>query len=247
MHHNLEIKPNAIFISDAHSSDDYRDILNAFLKKLMNLNKRQIFFMGDIFDLLIYDIEECIKDNKKTLELLEELSNRHEVYYFEGNHDFLLKDIKYFKNISYFSLQTQPVAFKLGDKKAYLAHGDIFLDWKYNLYTKIIRKPLFIQFLKLFKSFIYPKLKSHLKSKIIETKKVDSIKFATNRIQKYKNSLDTQVYSYIIEGHFHLGIIENIDKINYIGLPLFYCKKNFFFVELTENYCLSFKQEGEFR
>lgn len=244
MHHDQIIKHNAIFISDAHHHGIYKNTLDEFFKELISKDKRQIFLMGDIFDFLIWNIEQCITENKKTLELLEEISKIHEVYYFEGNHDFLLDELPYFKSIKYFKLSEQPVKFQIDNKSAYLAHGDIFLNWHYTLYTKIIRSKTIINLLRIFQNKIYKKIIKYLQNKNENYNKIDLDTFINKRVKKYIKKINIPDDSYIIEGHFHLGIKKNINNINYIGLPLFYCKKKYFVVEYSENYCLSFKQEG---
>lgn len=40
--------------------------------------------MGDIFDFLVGGVQQTLIENQKTLQLLEKLSFRHEIYYFEA-------------------------------------------------------------------------------------------------------------------------------------------------------------------
>lgn len=82
------------------------------------------------------------------------------------NHDFLLSQIPYFKNIRCFPLSMQPVCFNFGERKAYLAHGDLYLNWKYGFYTRIIRQPLLIKILDFFLFFCILKFCIICKTKI---------------------------------------------------------------------------------
>ncbi|WP_104721978.1 UDP-2,3-diacylglucosamine diphosphatase [Helicobacter mesocricetorum] len=239
---SITIKENAIFIADSHHHSLYRNTLDDFFQSLLPLSKRQIFLMGDIFDFLVGDIAQCLKDNQKTLNILEQLSLKHEIYYLEGNHDFLLHKIPLLKNIHCFSIQSQPICCILNQKKAYLAHGDILLSWHYKLYTALMRQRITIAFLNLFKNFLYPALITHLKAKTLKESPKDSSHFITQRILDYIKQYDIQQHSYIIEGHFHLNKHIKFHTINYIGLPLFACKKKYFVVEYENNY-LSLKMK----
>lgn len=237
----IEIKENAIFIADSHHHCSYRNTLEDFFASLLKTPKRQIFLMGDIFDFLVGEVPKSVYENKKTLELLEKLSLQHEIHYFEGNHDFSLKNIPYLRNIRCYPIEMQPVCFSFNQKNAYLSHGDIFLSWHYKLYTKIIRNHKILSFLNRFSRFLYPKILQYLQNKKNLTFHY-SDDFIQNRIRNYKNKYPITDNSYIIEGHFHLGKTQNIDSINYIGLPLFACKKSYFIVEFY-NYYLCFKSK----
>ncbi len=232
----ITIKENAIFIADSHHHSLYRNTLDKFFQSLLLLPRRQIFLMGDIFDFLVGDISQCLKDNQKTLNILEQLALKHEIYYLEGNHDFLLQTIPAFKNIRCFSIQSQPICCFLNQNKVYLAHGDILLSWHYRFYTILIRQKITIKFLHLFKNILYPFLINHLKKKTLKESSKDSSHFITQRILNYIKQYNIQQHSYIIEGHFHLNKNVNFHTMNYIGLPLFACKKKYFVVEYENNY-----------
>lgn len=248
MSHKITIKENAIFIADAHHNSLYQNTLDVFLEKLLNTDARQIFFMGDVFDFLVGPATQSLKDNQYTLELFEKLALKHEIYYFEGNHDFLLKKIAYFKNITYFPLKEQPICFSLNNKDTYLAHGDIFLSWHYNFFSYFFRQKLLIIFLNLFSFILYPKIINYLIQKNIaknthnNTNNADNFNnFAKHRIQKYSQKIKNKNPFFIIEGHFHLGKSAIINEINYIGLPFFACKKKYFVVKYEDN-CLVLKE-----
>ncbi|MCI5968673.1 UDP-2,3-diacylglucosamine diphosphatase [Helicobacter sp.] len=248
MCHNLPItiEEGAIFIADSHHNSLYQNTLDSIFTELLKSKKRQIFLMGDIFDFLIGPILQSIKDNQRTLELIEELSLKHTIYYLEGNHDFLLKTIPYFKNIHYFPLNAQPVLCRLNNQNAYLAHGDVFLSWHYKFFSKIIRNQSFIIFLNLFANILYPKIIRFLQSKNIKKKNnpytpQNFTQFVQMRIKKYLKKMSIPSNSYIIEGHFHQGNYTKNQDINYIGLPFFACKKKYFIVKCADN-CLTLKE-----
>lgn len=246
----LRIRQGAVFIADSHHHSFYCNTLNSIFQNLLQSPSCQIFLMGDIFDFLVGNVQKTLEDNQETLKLLEKLSKKHEIYYFEGNHDFLLSKISYFKNICCFPFDAQPVCFEFGNKKAYLAHGDIFLSQYYKFYTKIIRQPFVVRFLDFFSIFLYSKILHYLQNKKkFQNLNLNSNKFSQNndklailRIEKYQKKMTIPVDSYIIEGHFHWGKSVKFNKVNYIGLPFFACKKRYFVVEYT-NDCLSLSEK----
>ncbi|TLD85037.1 metallophosphoesterase [Helicobacter sp. MIT 11-5569] len=249
MLHNppIIIKENAIFIADSHHNNLYQNTLDSIFIELLESKKCQIFLMGDIFDFLVGPVTQSIKDNQHTLELLEKLSLKHEIYYLEGNHDFLLDTIPYFKKIHYFPLSKQPILCSFNGKISYLAHGDVFLGWNYKVFSKIIRNKFLITFLNLFSKILYPKITHFLQNRSIKKKNINQHfaqnfeKFSQERIIKYLSRLPILRDSYIIEGHFHLGITTRSREINYIGLPFFACKKKYFIVKCA-NDCLILKE-----
>lgn len=243
---DFRIQEGAIFIADSHHHSLYQNTLDSVFEMLLQSPSRQIFLMGDIFDFLVGGVKKALQDNQKTLALLEQLSVRHTIYYFEGNHDFLLSKIPYFKNICCFPLSAQPVCFDFGEKKAYLAHGDVFLNWHYTFYTQVIRQQFLINFLDFFSLFLYARILHYLQNKQslkTQNKQTNQIlanndKLAIWRIESYQKNLAIPMDSYIIEGHFHWGESVKFNGMNYIGLPFFACKKMYFVVEYA-NYCLS--------
>jgi len=58
------------------------------------LSTPQLFLMGDNFDILFGGNEyvKRISDKtQETIDILNTISHKIDIYYFEGNHDFLLK------------------------------------------------------------------------------------------------------------------------------------------------------------
>jgi len=213
----IEIKEGAVFISDVHYPHHNIDIINI----LDNIDTSQLFFMGDIFDML-FDTPYLREYNRELINKINQLSKYIEIYYFEGNHDFNLSYI--FPNIKIFPISYQPQKFILNNKYVTLAHGDKYnMDILYNLYTKIIRNSFINQLIP--KVIIKNKLE-YLKTKNI-CHKIDNFRDRVSKILKYYNS------DLIIEAHFHQGII--ID--NYISLPSLVCQKS---IGIIDNHQLKF-------
>ena len=106
------IQKNALFIADSHYPHHGDTFLN-LLKKLDNnkIKTPQLFLMGDNFDLLFGYNDYIQTFSKEAIDLLQTLSKKIEIYYFEGNHDFCLKEI--FPDIQVYSREEQPITFTL--------------------------------------------------------------------------------------------------------------------------------------
>ncbi len=208
------IKEGAVFIADSHYPHHGNEFL-ALLQKLDNgiVKTSQLFLMGDNLDLL-FGYNDYIKTfSIEIIELLQDLSLKMEIYYFEGNHDFCLKEL--FPNISVYSRDSQPVFFKLGMKKVALSHGDKYATgFAYNLYCTILRNRLTLTLLKPFeKQIINYKMYKLSKKKICH----DFIAFETKVRKILKHYKDVDI---VMEGHYHQS--KKIDK--YISLPSLACQ-----------------------
>jgi len=226
----LNIEDKALFIADSHVNKN-RDELYAFLELIEKDRVRvsQIFFMGDIFDLLVGGIKFTINYNKKYIDLINKISLKKKIFYFEGNHDFNLTHI--FPNIKIFSFEQQPVVFNFQGKKVLLSHGDILTSLSYKIYTKIIRSSTALFLLNLTDSLI----NNYISKKIINIQKekiiCNEIKNFNNLIYKRMDKINIKNIDYIVEGHFHQN--KKIKYLNtiYINLPSFACNKSFFTVQ----------------
>ncbi len=225
------IKKNALFVADAHVNEK-RDELYSFLEQINNstLRPSQLFLMGDIFDLLIGNVKYTQKINQKYIELINEISKKIEIFYFEGNHDFNLK--KLFPKVKVFSYNDQPVVFDMNDKKVLLLHGDKAAPFAYIFYTAVIRSKIFLTFI----SSVDNILNGFISKKIINSqydkklcKQIDNFKNIVLKRVKKLIKADVEV---IAEGHFHQDIqIELEKKKKYINIPSFACNKSFIIVQ----------------
>ena len=90
----ITIKEQALFIADSHYPH-HGDAFLDLLKKLEHgvLKTTQLFLMGDNFDLLFGHNDYIQTFSKEAIDHLQTLSQKIEIYYFEGNHDFCLKEV----------------------------------------------------------------------------------------------------------------------------------------------------------
>ena len=210
----VEIQENAIFIADSHYPHHGDDFIRLLAKIDLELvETSQLFLMGDNFDLLFGHNEYIQTFSSRAITLLQKLSKKIEIHYFEGNHDFCLNDI--FTNMNVYSRDEQPIIFQLDEKKVAISHGDKYATgFGYDLYCKVLRNKITLTILKPFEKFIVDdRMKKLSKKHICHTfdgfeKRVDEI---------LKNYEDADL---VIEGHFHQSKVLG----KYISLPSQACQ-----------------------
>lgn len=226
---SFTIKEGAIFIADAHDTQEQAFFFE-FLLHVKELKPTQLFLMGDMFDLLVGDVEYGVQKYAHYIKLINELAQKTEVVYFEGNHDFCLQSL--FKNVRVVPLLEQPLLCTLPDgKRCLLSHGDKFGNFTHRFFTKIIRnrKVLFIlNFLdKNFHFFISKKIQNNQRKKNL-CRKIGHFKALVEaKIGQYKPS-NVDV---IAEGHYHQDCSFKINQTQYINFSSFACNRSYFIVQ----------------
>ena len=139
------IKEGAIFLADAHENVNR----NGFLKFLRAIDSGeikeppQIFLLGDMFDFLTGEGEYTREFYSEHLNLINKISQKVEIFYFEGNHDFRLsnlfdktreiwdeREMLRYKSVRVYDIYDQPANFKtINEERVQIAHGDIFLPF----------------------------------------------------------------------------------------------------------------------
>lgn len=178
--------------------------------------------MGDIFEYLFGGITYSIKRNQHIIDKLNLLSLKYEVYYFEGNHDFNLKNI--FPNMIVFALEAQPVLFMRDNKKVLVSHGDWDENIGYKIYCKVIRNPCVLKVLNLVDRIIDNKISKKIILNQMGKNKCYKI---DNFEEKIKNKISKLDANEVIEGHYHQDKKFHFDNKLYINLPAFVCTKIF--------------------
>ena len=208
------IQENALFIADSHYPHHGKAFLT-LLKKLDNneIKTPQLFLLGDNFDLLFGYNDYIQTFSKEAIELLQTISKKIEIYYFEGNHDFCLKEL--FPDIQVYSREEQPVTFKLNNKTVAISHGDKYATgFGYDLYCKLLRNKTTLTLLKPFEKSIIPHRMQKLSEKNICHPFHSFEKKVTAILEHYKEA------DLVIEGHFHQS--QKLGK--YISLPSLACQ-----------------------
>ena len=210
----VEIKENALFIADSHyphHGDDFLDLLQKLERE--EVKTSQLFLMGDNFDLLFGYNDYIQTFSSEAIELLQKLSKKLEIHYFEGNHDFCLDEL--FPDIKVYNREEQPIMFPLGEKKVAISHGDKYVTgFGYDLYCKILRNKTALTLLKPFEKAIINYRMKKLSQKNICHHFHGFEKRAESILENYME------VDMVIEGHFHQSKI--IGK--YISLPSQACQ-----------------------
>ena len=211
-----QIKEGALFVADAHyphHGDEFLRLLRALDSGV--LSAPQLFLMGDIFDLLFSCGEYIVSFSREAVEILQRLSRRMEIHYFEGNHDFCLGRL--FPQMAVYPRGKQPVAMCLGESKVMLSHGDRYdVGFGYELYSFLLRQcRAMCLLLPWEKQLIDPQIRALRKKSICRDFK--GFEGKVDRILSHYPS-DTE---WVIEGHFHQGKILG----RYVSLPSLACQK----------------------
>jgi len=209
-----KIQENAIFIADSHyphHGDDFLTLLKKIEKK--EIQTQQIFLMGDNFDLLFGYNDYIQTFAEETIALLKKLSESIEIHYFEGNHDFCLKEL--FPDIHVYPRELQPVMFTLEGKKVGISHGDRYATgFGYDLYCKLLRSKTTLTLLKPLEHAII----DH-QMKVLAQKKICRIfEGFEKRVGKILQSYEE--VDLVIEGHYHQAKVVG----KYISLPSLACQ-----------------------
>lgn len=218
------IQEKALFIADSHyphHGDDFLDVLQKLEKG--EVKTSQLFLMGDNFDLLFGYNAYIQTFSSEAISLLQTLSKKIEIHYFEGNHDFCLKEL--FPKMQVYSREEQPVMFKLGEKKVAISHGDIYAtEFGYDLYCKILRNKTTLTLLKPFEKAIIDHRMKKLSKKHICFTLHDFEKRVEKILENYTEA------DLVIEGHFHQSVIVG----KYISLPSLACQERVGVIEEGE-------------
>jgi len=210
----ITIRENAIFIADAHYPT-HGDTLLQVLQDIKSgeIVTLQLFLMGDIFDLLIGGVEESILPNQEVISMIESISRDIEVYYFEGNHDFLLDRV--FSGIQIYRREQQPQYMQLENRRVGLSHGDRFsVGWKHDLMSRILRKQWIVKLIKRLKPDIIEEKSAYLATKEI-CHEISHFETIANQIFDSYSDVDL-----VIEGHYH----QAGEYGDYISLPSLACQ-----------------------
>lgn len=246
------IKTGAIFLADAHENATRR----GFWKLLQSLEEKvfkppQLFLLGDVFDLAVYEISATRSFVRPYAQKLEALCEHMEVFYLEGNHDFSMKG--FFSKVRVFDIFSQPVLcvyekdphlqeilennnnlrvkdiYKSKVQKIALLHGDKNLACMGSA-LMWLRKRWILLSLNIINIFCKKLISNKILSKQLEKnlfiKIKDFDKIAKNRLLLYPGA------DILIEGHFHQNkIYFNKNQISYFNLASFAHKCTYFVVQ----------------
>ncbi|MCH9813753.1 MAG: UDP-2,3-diacylglucosamine diphosphatase [Epsilonproteobacteria bacterium] len=233
--HPIQIQDGALFISDAHDNEK-RDGFHQFLQQLIQGKRTtsQLFLMGDMFDLLVGEVTYTKSLFSNTITLLNTLSTKIEIYYFEGNHDFNLQPL--FPNITVIPLKNQPTLCTIGSQKLLLSHGDLYQGFSYTLYTALIRNSNLLKFL----NFIDIRTDNSISKKILTPQLTKEICYKISNFQEIikqkikKYDIGITEIDFVCEGHHHQNKVYEFEHLNYINFSSFACDKCYYQITFKE-------------
>lgn len=222
------IQNGAIFISDAHENanrDGFLRFLQAFDRG--EICAPQLFLMGDMFDFLTASSVRTCEFYAEQIRLIRQISQKTQVFYIEGNHDFGLGEL--FKNAKIFPIQSQPASFQTPfGKSIAIAHGDNFLPFISKYALLFLRLKWFLKFMNFLDILLNFSISNAILQKLTRKKldyKIPNFKtFIAPKMRRYRADI-------VIEGHYHQGQFFDIDEKFYVNLPAFACDQSYFIVE----------------
>ncbi len=231
----LEIKEGALFISDAHDNVT-REAFYRFLCAIDEgeITTPQLVLMGDMFDLLVGQISYTYQHYRKTIDRINKLSQKIDIIYLEGNHDFNLH--KLFPEVIVVPIRRQPLKARFHDRTILLSHGDWHEENNYRYFTAIIRNPLLLTLLNLLDSI----RKNSISRSILKKQQQKYICFKIPRFKKYikqkiqKYDIGSSKIDFICEGHHHQNVEFLFDNVIYKNFCAFACDKCYYQISFTD-------------
>ena len=212
------------FISDVHiqdPSDSRNKIIQIFLKKSNDLKVDKIFFLGDIFDLMVGEKKEYLNYYDSFFNALAS-SKVKEIHFFEGNHDFHLKSLwksfkKKYPQAPRVFYHQKGLILEKSSLKIWMSHGDDIEigNYSYKIYRFIIRSQL-VRFLA--RWFLPISLIKKIGKKIPTRRAEYDAEDQRNKFRfsavKWASKMKVQV---IISGHSHIKDMIHLENCIYIN------------------------------
>lgn len=210
-----------VFVSDVHLTKPHTKKYGVFLNLLETClndpNLKELFLVGDVFDLWLGHKPFFLKEHARLISLLESIAKTKKVHIFEGNHDFHFKKSWWAQRGV--TIHSESYEFSVNDKNWYVCHGDLLnkSDYGYRSLRWLFRS-LFIQTLiKVLPGKVLYKIGASLSSTDSKATQVYNKEHSLERFKK-KWSLwlndffrkHPQVNVFIC-GHYHVRLQEIID------------------------------------
>lgn len=224
----------AILVADSHCAS-WRTTFIDFLSALERgeIHTTQLILMGDNFDLLFGPVTQTLHDNRDSIERLNRLSQKMEIIYLEGNHDFRLTSL--FPNIYVVGRSQQPLILSHAKQRIALLHGDLKVPFGYSIYTSLIRNRPILFCLNIinmiFKGIIINTLSKQMQRKN-HCQKIQNFETiaARHSTAPWANKCDV-----LIEGHFHQNRTFDLDGVKYYNLGAFACNERYYVVKFSQD------------
>ena len=234
----------ALLIADAHfcaTREELMPLLEAIAAA--KLTPPQLFLMGDVVDMLIGPLGYTRRINQGFIEVIDRIADRGvQVFYLEGNHDFLLDGV-FDERVLVVPRHAQPLVLSCGQKQVYMLHGDYQAGLAYELYCRFIRSRAGLWLTHLLTgNFVGNRFLKRMEQKLQQKQLCRSLAdFGPRRLKRLQELLP--LADILIEGHFHQGVEEEDKKMHYINLPAFACGQSFVVVQSKQSGVLFHKKK----
>lgn len=210
-------KVKVVVISDVHLGT-FGCRAKELYKYLRSIQPETLVLNGDIIDIWQFRKRYFPKQHLKVIQQIISLaSNGTQVYYLTGNHDEMLRK---FSDASFGNIHlADKLVLKLGQKKAWIFHGDIFDasiqnakwiaklgGWGYDLLISINS----------LSNWCLEKMgqERYSFSKMIKNSVKKAVKYITDFENTAAELAIDQKYDYVICGHIHQPQLRNISRKN---------------------------------
>lgn len=233
-----ELKNGAIILTDAHYPRHKEELL-ALFDSFLATPPPQLILLGDMFEFLTPYLPYSLTFNQELIEKIKELSKKTELFYLEGNHDFLLAPL--FPDAKVYTLGQQPVIFEANGKKIAMMHGDKHERLRYRIYAKLIRNNSLILLLRVFTLDVGGRYAKKLYKKLLAKNICTKFESFTDKKMNQLHIYDLDGIDILIEGHYHKRLTMDFQSTRYEAFDAFACNKSFFEVEFSDS-DISFKR-----
>ena len=237
---NAELLEGALLITDAHYSHR-RPKLLGLLQAIDSgaIHTTQLILLGDIFDLLFAPIPFTCRRNIEVIDLINAISHKIPVIYFEGNHDFQIAPL--FPKVYVVPIAAQPLRMRFKEKNILMAHGDYGSSWQYRTYTKLIRSRMILRFLALIDSMTHNGIIRRLDRYLEHKDDCAEIEGFKDYITKRMHTQNLEEIDTVIEGHFHQNKAFELEQAHYFNPAAFACNERYYVVK-SMSYALELKE-----
>ncbi len=208
---------DVVVISDVHLGT-YGCRAKELHKYLKSINPKILILNGDIIDIWQFKKKYFPKNHLKVIKKIIGLASQGtEVIYITGNHDEMLRKFTDFK-LGNIQIVNKKIL-DLGDKKAWIFHGDVFdISMKNSKFIAKLGGWSYDMLIRL-NAISNTLLEKLGKEKYSFSKKIkNSVKKAVQFINDFEEiAIDLafqQKYDYVICGHIHSPVIRSIKKEN---------------------------------
>jgi UDP-2,3-diacylglucosamine hydrolase len=230
-----KLEKGAIFIADAHENAKRSHFLT-FIKALETGEiplPPQLFLMGDMFDLLVGEVDYTHQLHRDLIGRIDALAAKIPVYYLEGNHDFNLRAL--FLHVKVVPIEDQPLHVKTPKGDVLVLHGDKYGSLRHRIFTAVIRSRALLRLLNALDAMLSCRLSYRLLTFLEQKHICQSIPAFREKTSQRLRQYPLKKCVGVLEGHFHQGVGMALEKQMYYNFSSFACDQSYFVVQCVQS------------